>query len=56
MTGHLNESQREAAVKSIPMGRMGNADEIAAAVAFLCSPAAYYNTGQVLSVDGGIAM
>lgn len=56
MTGHLNEAQKTAALSAIPMGRMGTGDEIAAAVAFLVSPSAGYISGQVLCVDGGMAM
>jgi 3-oxoacyl-[acyl-carrier protein] reductase len=40
--------------KMIPMRRMGSADEVAAAVAFLASDEASYITGQVLSVNGGM--
>lgn len=40
--------------KEIPMGRLGLADEVAAAVAFLCSRDAGYITGQVLGINGGI--
>lgn len=56
MTDHLNEAQKAAALQSIPMGRMGSGDEIAGVVSFLCSTSASYITGQVLSVDGGMAM
>ena len=56
MTDHLNEAQKAAALQSIPMGRMGSGDEIAGVVSFLCSSSASYITGQVLSVDGGMAM
>jgi len=56
MTGHLNEAQKAAALQAIPSGRLGKGDEVAAAVSFLVSPSAAYITGQVLCVDGGMAM
>jgi 3-oxoacyl-[acyl-carrier protein] reductase len=37
----------------VPQGRIGEADEVAAAIAFLCSPEASYITGQVIHVNGG---
>jgi 3-oxoacyl-[acyl-carrier protein] reductase len=47
---------RESFIKMIPLGRKGTAEEIAYAVSFLCSDQAGYITGQVLAVDGGMAM
>ncbi len=56
MTAGLGAELAEGALKAIPLGRFGEAEDIAEAVAFLASPAARYITGQVLSVDGGMAM
>ncbi|MDR7555530.1 MAG: SDR family NAD(P)-dependent oxidoreductase [Armatimonadota bacterium] len=49
----LPEEQRRRLIEVIPLGRMGTAAEVAAAVAFLASPAAGFITGQTLIVDGG---
>jgi 3-oxoacyl-[acyl-carrier protein] reductase len=55
LTAALTEQQRNTILDATPMGRMGTAEEIAAAVAFFCSPEAGYITGQILCVDGGTA-
>ena len=54
MTQALNESQQQAILSQIPLGRMGEADDIANAVAFLASEEASYITGTVLHVNGGM--
>jgi len=54
MTQALNESQQEAILQQIPLGRMGDAGDIANAVAFLASKEASYITGTVLHVNGGM--
>jgi len=56
MTRALAEEQRNALLAQIPLGRLGRAEEVAAAVAFLASPAAGYVTGSVLHVNGGMYM
>jgi len=56
MTADLNEKVREGLKAQIPLGRLGSAEDVAHAVAYLCSEEAGYVTGQVLSVDGGMRM
>lgn len=56
MTEVLSEQVKEAAVTQIPLGRFGKAEEVAHIAAFLASDKAGYLTGQVISVDGGMAM
>jgi 3-oxoacyl-[acyl-carrier protein] reductase len=56
MTAQLSESQIEELKKRIPMGTLGSPTDVAAAARFLAGPGARYITGQVLAVDGGMAM
>lgn len=56
MTRVLADAQREAMLVQVPMGRLGDAREIADAVAFLASDAAAYITGETLHVNGGMLM
>jgi 3-oxoacyl-[acyl-carrier protein] reductase len=56
MTGALSDDQKARIMSAIPAGRLGQSDEIAAAVVYLASPEAAYVTGQTIHVNGGMAM
>ena len=56
MTKELAEEQRQALIGQIPLNRLGDPGDIAAAVAFLASPAAAYITGETINVNGGMYM
>jgi 3-oxoacyl-[acyl-carrier protein] reductase len=56
MTGALGESQREALLRQVPLGRLGSPEDVAYAVAFLASPQASYISGETLHVNGGMYM
>ncbi len=56
MTDKLNDDQKARILTQVPAGRMGEADEIGAAVLYLASPEAGYVTGTTLHVNGGMAM
>ena len=56
MTAAMPEAAREAVSEGIPLARIGNPEEISALVAFLCGPGASYITGEVIRVDGGLAI
>ncbi|MDD3279284.1 MAG: 3-oxoacyl-[acyl-carrier-protein] reductase [Lachnospiraceae bacterium] len=56
MTEVLSDAVKEASAKMIPMGNFGKTEDVAKAAAFLASDGARYITGQVLCVDGGMAM
>lgn len=56
MTRALSPDQQQALIQHIPLGRLGRPEDVAAAVAFLASPAADYITGTTLHVNGGMYM
>ena len=56
MTQELTEEQQDALRQQIPMGRIGEADEVAKVIVFLASDLASYVTGQVVHITGGLGM
>lgn len=56
MTGALTDTQKEAILRTVPLGFLGEPEDVAAVVAFLASPESRYITGQVIGVNGGLYM
>ena len=56
MTDKLTQEQKDGIIKQVPLAALGQPEDVAAAVLFFASPGARYITGQVLPVDGGMAM
>jgi len=56
MTGALTEAQKEAILRTIPLGFLGTPEDIAHAVSFLASPKSRFVTGQVIGINGGMYM
>ena len=56
LTSNLNEQQLKMMIEATPLRRFGTTEEVAAAISFLCMPESGYITGQILCVDGGMAM
>jgi 3-oxoacyl-[acyl-carrier protein] reductase len=56
MTSELSEDQTSALQSQIPLGRLGDPEDIAPLVRFLAGPGGRYITGQVIAVDGGMVM
>lgn len=56
MTGALTDVQKEAILRSVPLGYLGTPEDVSSLVAFLASPASRYITGQVIGVNGGMYM
>ena len=56
MTGVLNAEFKTKALEQIPLGRFGKPEEMAEVALFMLSPHANYMTGQVIQVDGGLAI
>jgi 3-oxoacyl-[acyl-carrier protein] reductase len=56
MTAALDEKLKEGLLKQIPLGTLGQPDDIAEAALYLAGPGGRYVTGQVLTVDGGMVM
>jgi 3-oxoacyl-[acyl-carrier protein] reductase len=54
MTDALPAEHRESLLRQVPLGRIGQPEDVAGVILFLCSPQASYITGQVLVVDGGL--
>jgi 3-oxoacyl-[acyl-carrier protein] reductase len=56
MTEGLDEKTQQGLLDAIPMSRLGQPDDVAGIVGFLCTDEASYITGQVIHVDGGMTM
>ena len=56
MTRELPEEQRAMLLQQIPLGRLGQAEEIASLVSFLCGPSAAYISGETVHINGGLHM